>query len=189
MSSPISKQRGFTMLELFSVVVVSGVLAAASAPLIKDFQGSYAAAGVQQKFAESLAQARERAVGAGQAIFVCGSDDGKTCATNWAAGWLVYQGTQAKNPGEAVAAEDVIEHVRTSVSDFRLNVVDESQLSVSKIGFDNRGFNAAQQRFMALSCKPGGDMEHDAVFVERSGRVRIGKNSEAENISSKCPQA
>src|SRR5690606_17041952 len=109
MSTSIGKQRGFTMLELFSVVVVSGVLAMASMPLIQDYKEQHAAAGVQQKFAETLALARERAVGAGEAVFICASRDGETCANDWASGWLVYHGGKAKQPGETVKTEELIE--------------------------------------------------------------------------------
>lgn len=187
MNSPKSKQRGFTMLELFSVVVVSGVLAMAGMPLIKDYQRSHAAAGTQQKFAESLAVARERAVGAGVSVFLCASADGTTCSADWDNGWLVYQSSQKKLPGQSVPAEEIIQHIHIADSDAEFKVIDENLASVSEIRFDSRGFNTASQRLMAMSCESGASAEGDAVIVERSGRVRIGKQAgEQENPSFRC---
>jgi type IV fimbrial biogenesis protein FimT len=187
MNSSKSKQRGFTMLELFSVVMVSGVLAMAGVPLIKDFQRSHTAADTQQKFAESLAVARERAVGAGVSVFVCASADGATCSADWDSGWLVYQSSQKKRPGESVPAEEVIQHIEIADSDAEFKVLDENLASVTEIRFDSRGFNTASQRLMAMSCESGATAEGDAVIVERSGRVRIGKQlSEQESPSFRC---
>lgn len=185
MKSPMTKQRGFTMLELFSVVVVSGVLAMAGLPLIKDYQRSHTAADTQQKFAESLAVARERAVGQGVSVFLCASADGETCSADWDAGWLVYQSLQKKLPGQAVPAEEVIQHIQITEASTEFKVFDESLEAISEIRFDSRGFNTASQRLMAMSCESGAS--GDAVFVERSGRVRIGKNTaEQENPSFRC---
>lgn len=189
MSSRVSKQRGFTMLELFSVVVVSGVLAMAGMPLIKDYQRSHEAAGTQQKFAESLAAARERAVGGSSLVFVCGSADGTTCSSDWTSGWLVYQSTARKMPGESVAAEEIVQRVEVADSEAELKVFDENFAAVAEISFDSRGFNTASQRFTAMSCESGSAAATDAVFIERSGRVRIGKNtSTEENPSFRCQQ-
>lgn len=187
MNNPIAKQRGFTLLELFAVTVVSGVLAMAGMPLIKDYQRSYAAAATQQKFAESLTVARERAVGAGAAVHICASADGASCSAAWDSGWLVYQSAQKKLPGEAVPAEDIIQHVQVAASETELKVVDENLVAVSDIRFDSRGFNSTSQRLMALSCEPGATAGGDAVIVERSGRVRIGKpSSEQDTASFRC---
>lgn len=187
MNNPQTKQRGFTLLELFSVVAVSSVLAIAGVPLIKDVQRSYAAADTQQKFAESLAVARERAVGSGVSVFVCASADGESCSSAWDNGWLVYQGTQKKQPGESVPAEDIIEHIQVAESATQLKVVDESLLAISEIRFDSRGFNSANQRLMAMSCSAAASAKRDAVIVERSGRVRIGKLADdSDNASFRC---
>lgn len=185
MKSLMSEQRGFTMLELFSVVVVSGVLAMAGMPLIEDYQRTHAAADTQHKFAESLTVARERAVGGAVSVFVCASADGATCSTDWDKGWLVYEGLQKKQSGESVPAEQIIQHIQIVDEAAEFHVFDESLTAVSEIRFDSRGFNTASQRLMAMSCELGVDA--DAVFVERSGRVRIGKNSgEQENPSFRC---
>lgn len=186
MSSSNSKQRGFTLLEVFSVVVVSGVLAMASMSLIQDYKQHHAAASIQQKFAETLTLARERAVGAGEATYVCASRDGKTCGGDWTDGWLVYQGGAAKQLGEAVQDEEVILQVKNEDVSIPFHVLNENFGRVAEIRFDNRGFNAAQQRLMALNCDSRSLAGKEAIFVERSGRVRIGKNSEDADFS--CPQ-
>lgn len=182
MSSQVSQQRGFTLLELVAVVAVSVVLAAMSMPVIKDYQQSYAATGVQQQLAETLANARERAVSVGESVYVCASSDGATCSADaWTKGWLVYQSSQRKLPGHNVPAEEIIEHFTNTDDSYKLSVMDESFASVSDIRFDARGFNAAQQRVTALMCNRSSNVEMDAVLVERTGRVRISKNALDKN--------
>lgn len=190
MNSSISKQRGFTLLEVFSVAVVSGVLAMAGMPMIEDYQRKHAGADLQQTFAESLAVARERAVGAGTAVYLCASADGATCSSDWKAGWLVYQGAQPTSPGDAVAEGDIIAHVKIEEASAGLQVLDENLEAVAAISFDSRGFNAASQRLTAMTCEAGGVLDAGAVFLERSGRVRVGKNTVAEeNPSFHCQRA
>ncbi len=180
MSSRVSKQHGFTMLELVAVVAVSAVLAVMGLPLIEDYQQDYAATGVQHRLAESLAQARERAVSQGKTVYICASADGATCSADaWTQGWLVYQGTERKLPGDRVPAEAVIEHITNTATDYSLAVLDESSTTVSDIRFDARGFNAAAQRMVAVMCLPG-EAALDAVTVERTGRVHLGKHSAAD---------
>lgn len=190
MSNSTSRQRGFTLLELFSVVAVSSVLAMAGIPLIEGFQRDHAAAGLQQTFAESLAVARERAVGTGTAVYLCGSADGTSCSSDWNSGWLVYQGSQPKAPGQTVAEVDIIQHTRIEAVSADLKILDENLETVAAISFDSRGFNAASQRLMAMTCESGGALQSGAVFLERSGRVRVGKNTVAEeNPSFQCQRA
>ena len=108
--------------------------------------------------------------------------DGESCSSAWDNGWLVYQGIQKKQPGESVPAEDIIEHIQVAESATQLKVVDESLLAISEIRFDSRGFNSANQRLMAAASA-----KRDAVIVERSGRVRIGKLADdSDNASFRC---
>jgi prepilin-type N-terminal cleavage/methylation domain-containing protein len=177
MNSRVSQERGFTILELVAVVAVSSVLALMGLPLVKDYQQSYSTAGVSQRLAETLASARERAVSMGESVYICGSRDGAHCSEDaWTQGWLVYQSAQRKLPGDEVPTEEIIEHFNHTTDDYRLTVMDESFDSVSDIRFDARGFNGAQQRVVAVMCGANTNVELDAVMVERTGRVRVGKN-------------
>jgi|GEM_PF-2509369 len=177
MNSRVSQERGFTILELVAVVAVSSALALMGLPLVKDYQQSYSTAGVSQRLAETLASARERAVSMGESVYICGSADGAHCSEDaWTQGWLVYQSAQRKLPGDEVPVEEIIEHFNHTADDYRLTVLDESLASVSDIRFDARGFNGAQQRVVAVMCGANTNVELDAVMVERTGRVRVGKN-------------
>lgn len=177
MRSRVSQERGFTILELVAVVAVSSILAVMGLPLIKDYQQSYQTAGVPQQFAETLASARERAVSMGESVYICGSRDGSHCSENaWTEGWLVYQSDQRKLPGEEVPADEIVEHFSHTGDDYRLTVLDENFASLSDIRFDERGFNGAEQRVVAVMCGEQPGLELDAVMIERTGRVRVGKN-------------
>jgi type IV fimbrial biogenesis protein FimT len=177
MNSRVSQERGFTILELVAVVAVSSALALMGLPLVKDFQQSHGSSGVSQQLAETLANARERAVSMGQSVYICGSRDGAHCSEDaWTQGWLVYQSAQRKLPGDEIPAVEIIEHYTYTGSDYHLTVLDENLASLSDIRFDSRGFNGAQQRVTAVMCDSDANVELDAVMIERTGRVRMGKN-------------
>jgi prepilin-type N-terminal cleavage/methylation domain-containing protein len=186
MCSRVSQERGFTILELVAVVAISSALAIMGLPLLKDFQENHRTAGVPHQFAETLAHARERAVSVGESVYICGSRDGIHCNEDaWAHGWLVYQSAERKLPGAEVPSHEIIEHVTRDSDNFRLRVLDESFASLDDIRFDSRGFNAAEQRLTAVVCRTSGNAEMDAVTVERTGRVRIGKSQlDQQKLSS-----
>lgn len=195
MNSRVSQERGFTILELVAVVAVSSALALMGLPLIEDFQKSHAATGVPQQLAETLANARERAVSQGESVYICASRDGTHCSEDaWAQGWLAYQSAERKLPGDEVPADEIIEHVTHSGDDYHLRVLDENLVSLSDIRFDARGFNGAQQRVVAVMCGADTNSEQAAVMIERTGRVTVGKNqfdSNKQNIEKHfdCNQA
>lgn len=170
MSSQKAKQSGFTLVEIASVMAVSGVLAVTGLPMINDYKARSAAASVQNNFAEALGQARTYAVSQGKLVKVCGSHDGKVCSNDaWSKGWLVHQGdSQSSN----IAEQDIISAYQFEQAQYTLQVFDESWNSVNEIRFDTQGFNLAQQRLAATVCLPGANSEIDAVLIERTGRVR-----------------
>jgi type IV fimbrial biogenesis protein FimT len=189
MNSRVSQERGFTILELVAVVAVSSTLALMGLPLVKDYQQNYQTAGVPQQFAETLASARERAVSMGESVYICGSRDGSHCSEDaWTQGWLVYQSTERKLPGDEVPAAEIIEHFTHTGDDYSLTVMDENFTSLSDIRFDARGFNGAQQRVMAVMCGADANVELDAVMIERTGRVRVGKNQFDQNAINSAKQ-
>ena len=178
MSKQESKQAGFTFLEIAGVMAVSGVLAAMGLPMVQQFQSQSAVSGAQNSFAESLAQARTFAVSQGTTVRVCGSVDGKACASNaWSEGWLVYSSDQSAVEGQVIAPENIVSHYQLGDSHYNVQVFDEQWQAVNEIRFDTQGFNLAQQRLAATVCLPGKHAQVDAVLVERTGRVRLSNNA------------
>lgn len=202
MSSQPTKQSGFTLIEMASVMAISGLLAVVGLPMVNDYKAQSVAAGAQKMFAEALVQARTMAVSHGKTVKICGSRDGKTCSDNaWSEGWLVYHGDGQTASGETITDHQIIADYRFEDTVYALQVFDEQWQDVHEIRFDTQGFNLAQQRLAATVCVLGSKAEADAVLIERTGRVRVSSYSDdrrapaavvgsaSSSTSSQCKQA
>lgn len=95
--------RGFTLIELMTVVTMLAILAALAAPDLRTFVVRNRVAGVSNEFAAALQQARALAVSRNSCVSLCAasSNNATTCTANdvehvnfLATGWLIFQ-----NPG------------------------------------------------------------------------------------------
>lgn len=87
------RNRGFTIIELMTTLVVIAVLAAIALPSFQGVIRSNRVATTSNEILASLALARSEATkGVGKAG-VCPSSDGATCATgtDWGIGWMVWR--------------------------------------------------------------------------------------------------
>lgn len=190
MSSRVSMQFGFTMLELVVVVAISALLAVMGLPLLDQFKQNSSAEAVQSEFAKSLESARELAVSGGKSVYVCASSDGKKCsAAGWERGWLVYQGLQRKSPGEIIPQNEIVQYFDNGEEKLPFAVVDETLQAISDIRFNSQGFNSADQRVMAVTCGANNELSEQAVYVERTGRVHLNKTATNTSLSKSNPQS
>ncbi len=171
----LSKIRGFTLIEVMSVLAVGSAVAMLGLPVVDDFNSKRVAAGVQDEFTSALALARSTAAATGQTVALCGTEDGERCSLGrWNNGWLVYV-EDASTAGKANAMPAQRLHsVSLQQSKAHLAVLDEQSKPVEAIRFDSRGFNVAAQRIAASVCSSGEVKQLAAVTIERSGRVHAG---------------
>lgn len=87
------RDRGFTVIELMIVLVVTALLLALATPNLRGLLARNQLLGQVNELAAALTLARSEAVSRGVQAGVCASDDGATCsgdAGDWSEGILVY---------------------------------------------------------------------------------------------------
>ncbi len=89
---PRSKRdRGFTLIELITTLVVASILAMIAVPSMRGLLLNGRIRTVTDELTDALNVARSEAIKSQKMIEVCISDDRQTCTgTDWSKGWVVY---------------------------------------------------------------------------------------------------
>lgn len=164
MYKQLTKQSGFTLMEVIAVTAISGTLAALSVPMIDSYQTTKAANSAQSAFIESIQIAREAAVSDGQRVSICPSLDGESCSGTWTDGWVVYVGDK----DQVFSASNVI-HASELGENLELELFSETPELVTSLTFDENGFNQNNFRVTAAFCDA--DNQLNTLTVERTGRI------------------
>lgn len=98
---------GFTLIELIVTLVVAIVLTLLAAPMFTSITSGNEMSAATNLLSTHMNLARSEAIKRGNAVTICPSGDGSTCAdTNqWALGWLVFEdksGTTGERDGTDV---------------------------------------------------------------------------------------
>lgn len=173
MNRPAVSQSGFTILELASVVLVSGILAMSSIPLVKSYAKDVATNGAHEQFTKAVASARSSAVSLGKSVAVCASVDGKQCSNgDWENGWLTYV-EEGANKGFDIPPALLLDYHSIDGYDINLDVFDEALQPVAAIRFGSNGFNLSGHRIAATMCPKLQQHKTQNVLIERTGRIRL----------------
>src|SRR3974390_491891 len=100
--------KGFSLIELLTVVGVAAILLTIAAPSYRYITNSYRVSGEVNGLLGDLEFARVEAIKEGLTVPACVSSDGASCdtgSTTWQEGWIVFQdgnNNQTVDPGETV---------------------------------------------------------------------------------------
>jgi type IV fimbrial biogenesis protein FimT len=89
----MSRERGFTLPELLTVLTVTGIVLVIAVPNLLSMVRSDTLTTTANNLVFALNYARNEAVKRDTVVSVCPSSDGQTClsgSTSWATGWMVY---------------------------------------------------------------------------------------------------
>lgn len=100
-----TRQRGFNLIELLIVLVVSSIVLTLAAPSFNDMLQRNRLAGEANELLTAVATARANALRAASPARFCSSSDGLTCGGTWNDGWLVAVDTNRDN---SVDADEVV---------------------------------------------------------------------------------
>ena len=86
-------QKGFTLAELITAIVILGILATLAAPSFREVIQNNRLTGAANSFLSGLALVRSEAIKRNQRVVLCKSSDGERCdtsSTGFEQGWLVF---------------------------------------------------------------------------------------------------
>lgn len=165
------RQRGLTLLELLTAMVVLGILAAIAIPSFEQVTASNQLAADTNELVASMQQARSAAITRGENVTICASDAALAACSggaNWGAGWVVLD-----------AAANVLQ-VHGALPVNSANEIGAVG-AVGAVVFNRNGFST-NARTIKL-CDPNNDARRArGVVISPDGRVRLASDSNGNNI-------
>jgi type IV fimbrial biogenesis protein FimT len=85
-------QRGFTLIELMTALLVLALLVGLATPSFKQFSANSRTVATTNSLVNALAVARSEALRRSMPVTACASINSTTCtaSTNWSTGWIVF---------------------------------------------------------------------------------------------------
>ena len=169
------KQRGFSMIELMTILGVAAVLFTIAGPALQQFLNNSRRTGAVNNFIASIHMARNTAITTNARVTMCASDAGATCElVAWHEGWIIFtdqNSNQVVDPGETIVA----------------TAAGYSNLAIQSGQFPTFVMYRPTGRAMTVSvtgnsgeftvCDSRGAEHARAVIMDLSGRPRISQTS------------
>ncbi|MCP4332001.1 MAG: prepilin-type N-terminal cleavage/methylation domain-containing protein [Gammaproteobacteria bacterium] len=162
-----SKERGFTLTELFITLAILSLVMGMGVPSMRDFVKNDRLVTQINTLVGQLAYARSEALLRHQSVVICASGTLTSCSTNnWASGWIVF--VDSDNNADFSAGEDMLRQVEE---------LSGSNTLASSIGssvvYDKRGFAPNSIGSFTL-CDDRGDAHKKSISISATGRVKRG---------------
>lgn len=160
-----SQAKGFTLVELMTVIVVVAILLAVAFPSFQGSLRSNRVATATNALLASVALARTEAIRSRARGVICTSADGAACGGDWNSGWLVW--SDLDNSGTVNGAETVVRYVQGNPT---LQVAGSANL----IAFDGRGRAVAGPQSVGIQPE-GVTTPVRCVTIRGTGQTRVEK--------------
>ena len=160
-------RRGFTLVELVTVLTVLSVLLALGVPAFSQLMESARVSGVFHELTSSLASARMVAISERAPISVCPSQDGSNCRRDlsWDDGWIVFIDT--RRTAQPATDDDVLRQSGPAPHDIAIRATAGRHY----LRYQPSGFGYGTNLTLRLCSRRTG-YELGAVVVNNAGRVR-----------------
>jgi len=178
----MTRQNGFTILELMTTLAVAAILASVAVPGLQSITANSRQSGSVNELVSAIHLARNSAVTRNTRITVCASSNGQTCeAVDWNEGWIVFD-----DPDDDQTV-DAAETVLNSGANFEnLTISSPEFANAFTYRANGRLTNAAAGTIVGQFnlCDHRGAGYAKVLVVEISGRPRIAEHGE---IAAVCP--
>jgi type IV fimbrial biogenesis protein FimT len=172
-----STARGFTLVELVTVLAILAVLTGIAVPAFTGFMRAATLTSATNDLFASILMARSEAVRRGSRTALCKSSDGHACANSggWEQGWIVFHDTN--NDGAHDPGEEIILHAQAMPRDLHLsgNLNVAKYVSYTPTGEARLAGGGFQAGTFTL-CNPSlRSEEARQIVISSSGRPRVQK--------------
>lgn len=176
----MDRDRGFTLVELLTVLAVAAVLATLALPAMVALRENWGTQETLHSLTASLARARIEAIVRGQPVTVCPSADGRTCRSDlvWEEGWLVFS-----DPGRSEQPLSD-EHLLWVDGRDGTSLVIRSTRGRHRIRFQPTGFSGGYNASLRICSRRRAELVGSLV-LNMAGRARITR--EAPGTRPPCP--
>lgn len=188
----MSKNTGFTLIEIMVAVAIFAILASLVAPSMKNFTANNRRTAQLNHMVGSFNLARSEAVKRGATVTICArgdatNDPSNECAQQnngrWENGWIVFVDSDGNSNVDinAPGADTVIrQYEALKGSQVRFVPFDSGGLTPDVISFDANGFLNTQLTFVRCDDRVDAATELKnarAVIVGRTGNVRVSSDN------------
>ena len=169
------RERGFTLIELMTILAVASVLLTVATPALQQFVNNSRQTGAINDFISSLHIARNTAITTNARVTMCASAGGQSCeAVAWNDGWIVF--TDQNSNRQVDAGESI---VGTSEGNASLMIQSGQFPTFLMYRPSGRAMTASITGNVGqfTICDRRGADHAKAVIMDLSGRPRISKYS------------
>ena len=183
--------RGFTLIELMTVIALIAIIAALAAPDLRAFMVRNKVAGISNEFSAALQQARALAVSRNSCVSLCAasSSNATTCTANdvvdvnfLTTGWLIFQnpGCVANKTDPAVAPAGPVLQQRSGEEGSY--VLEPSIAALNIVMFDPRGYaNLGGTEVFEIEPPYGtADSYRRMICLDAAGRSTVRQHVEVD---------
>ncbi len=179
--------KGFTIVELMMALIVGTILLVIGVPSFMAVVENNQLATEINGLVTALNNARSEAVKRGRRVTVCTSADGATCGgAGYEAGWIVFEeDNTSANHGTYQAATETLLAVGNAL-DSGYTLRGTTGMFNSYISFVSTGqavgASASGTQGQFVLCKNSDLTKSRALFVLTTGRVRLGRDTDADYV-------
>lgn len=166
--------RGFTLIELMVTLTILGILTLLAAPSFNEAILGNKLAGFSNTFVASAQLARSEAIKRNNAVTLCRSADGQTCAASgtWQQGWIVMCKYKPAAPGMCVSdgTDNLVLSVQQALpGDFRFT----EESDIYSLAFQPVGAGATSATLVLCRATPSPGAQERRISVSLTGRASV----------------